>query len=663
MNSSEPAAPQADPRGFSRPWRILIVEHSPLDAELIVRTLKNTEHEIRADVVQTPDEFAEHLQARDYDVILSDYQLPDWNGLEALALLRQLGKDVPFLLVTGTLGDEAAVECVKKGVTEYVLKDRLARLPVAVKRALEEKTLREEHARAEQALQESEARYRELVRNATYGIYRVSPEGKILEANPALVAMLGYGSEAEVLALDIATDVYRHPTVGAQLLKEPLEPGPVEDREVEWKRRDGSLVLVRQSGRVAKDALGHVTHIEGIAEDVTERRALERQLRHVRKLEAIGLSAGSIAHDLNNVIGVILGWAGLGAEQTPAEVPLHHHFAKIKEQAERAAGLTRELLTFARRQMLEPQDISLNQTVAELLSLLEKLIGKDIELKTVLAPNLDLIRVDPAQMEQVLMNLCLNARDAMPRGGRLLIETQNREIDEKYCRDHVDAHPGRYVLLSVTDNGEGMDAATQEHIFEPFFTTKEPGRGTGLGLATVFGVVKQHRGFLQVHSEPGCGSMFCVHLPASGEAPEKGDQKAEPATQVVRGGTETVLVAEDHDGLREMARATLEDLGYRVILAADGEEAIRMFEAHRDRIGLVLLDLVLPKLGGREVYARICATRPGARVLFTTGNGAEVASLGAMVEKGMAVLQEPYNPALLRCKVREVLDRAAQPCG
>lgn len=777
-------SPAAASGGLTESLRVLIVEHSRLDAERIVRELKKAGFKVRSDRVQTPEEFAERLRSNDYDIILADHRLPGWRGMDALAILRRLGKDIPFLLVTDTLGEEAAAECMEQGVTEYVSKDQFARLPMAVKRAHEGKILREarvraEHAlregeasfrllfannplpmwvyeteslrllqvndaaiarygysreeflqaritdmqppedilrlsqaleaqaagvpfsgewrhllrggqiidvevrshklefagchavlvvaqditerkQAEEALRESEARHRELVKNATYGIYRVSPAGKFLDVNPALVAMLGYGTEEELQSLSLATDVYRNPAGRARLFEQAVAHGRLDGLEVEWKRKDGSAILVRLSGRTVTDARGGMAYFEGIAEDVTDRRALENHIRQVQKIEAIGQLAGGISHDFNNVIGAILGWAELGQEQAPADSRLHSHFKKIKEQAERAAALTRQLLAFAHRQLLESHNISLNQTIAELLSLLEKVIGRDVELKTVLAPNLRMVHADPTQVEQVLMNLCLNARDAMPHGGQLLIETQNVEINEAYCRSRADAKPGNYVVLSVTDNGEGMDAATLEHIFEPFFTTKQPGKGTGLGLATVYGVVKQHGGFVNVYSEPGHGSTFHVYLPADGGSPKTKDEKEETEAEPIQGGTETILVAEDHQGVREMARATLEGLGYQVVLASDGQEALQMFQAHREAIALALLDVIMPKLGGREAYARMCAAKPELAVLFTTGYRAEAASLRATTEKGTEVLEKPYSPAVLGHRVREVLDRAGK---
>ncbi|HEY4684269.1 MAG TPA: response regulator [Candidatus Acidoferrales bacterium] len=763
-----------------RPLRLLIVEDSAADAELMVAALKRAGYLVTFDVVDSPVLFEQRLAQADYDVILSDHNLTAWAGTGALELRQRSGKDVPFVVVTGALGDEAAVEYLKRGAADYVLKQRLERLPVAVDHALRDKAHRQEAARlqetihrgkkeweltfdtvpdpiflldeecrikranraaaqvlglefsqligklwyealhglgdprpdcphermlatgkqerydieeprlgrifevtttpisdpggvlrgsvhvmrditepkrAEEALRESEARYRKLVENAVYGIYHSKVDGKFLDINPALVAMLGYESEAELLAVNPTTDLYQDPGQRGRLVEEHRQTGRLEGLEVEWKRKDGKPITVRLSGRGVQNEQGALAYFEVIVEDVSERRALEKQLRQAQKFEAIGQLAGGIAHDFNNVIGAMMGWADLGLQEAPAESRLQTHFQKIREQAERAAALTRQLLAFARRQVLEPRNINLNHTVAGVVSLLEKVLGEQIEVKTALSPDLEAARADPTHIEQVLMNLCVNARDAMPRGGRLLIETRNVEFDEKYCRRYVYARPGRYVLLSVSDTGVGMDAATIERIFEPFFTTKEMGKGTGLGLAVVYGNVKQHGGFINVYSEPGQGTTFRVYLPVGNEVAE---EREKTATEPVRGGTETILVAEDHEGLRDMARKMLERLGYQVVLAGDGEEAVRMFEEHRDRIALVILDVVLPKLSGPEAYARMCALKPDVSVVFATGYTAEAAQLNSMLEKGAAVLQKPYSPDSLARKVRDILDHARQ---
>jgi nitrogen-specific signal transduction histidine kinase len=394
-----------------------------------------------------------------------------------------------------------------------------------------------------------------------------------------------------------------------------------------------------------------------IAHDVIERRMLEKQNRQLQKVESIGRLAGGIAHDFNNVIGAVMGWAQIGFAEAPAESRLRSHFKKICDQAERAAGLTRQLLAFARRQILEPHNINLNQTIAEVVSMLEKTLGAQIEVKTVPAQDLAPAFADATQVEQVLMNLCLNARDAMPQGGTLLIETQNAQIDEEYCRLRTYARPGRYVLLSVSDTGVGLDAGTLERIFEPFFTTKEPGRGTGLGLAMVYGIVKQHGGFIHVYSEPGQGTTFRVYFPAGVGAAE---EQKKPEPDQVPGGAETILVVEDHGGMRAMAREELSGLGYEVLLARDGEEAVRLFDSKCDRVALVVLDVVIPKLNGPNAYVQMSARKPGLPAIFTTGYSAEMGMLTSMLERGTVILQKPYTPASLGRKVREVLDASSR---
>ena len=406
------------------------------------------------------------------------------------------------------------------------------------------------------------------------------------------------------------------------------------------------------------NAAGDLQELEIIVEDVTERRALEKQLHQVRKFEAIGQLAGGIAHDFNNVIGAMMGWAELGSEQAPADSRLSEYFKKIRAQASRAAGLTRQLLAFARRQILEPQDIQLNTVVTDVLSLLEKVIGKDVEIKTSLAAELAVVRADSSQIEQVLMNLCLNARDAMPAGGCLTIETRNTDLDDEACRRTPGLSPGRHVELVVSDNGIGMDAKTREHIFEPFFTTKEPGKGTGLGLATVFGIIRQHGGFVAVDSAPNKGTRFRLYLPAVKQAAKLAEPRCIPVETDFRGGKETMLIADDHEGIREMVRSALEGCGYRVLFAVDGEEAILMFEEQASEINLVVLDMVMPRMGGLEAAERMRRIRPELPVIFTTGYRADHEALTTVIENGGAVVEKPFDPKKLARRVRELLDHS-----
>jgi PAS domain S-box-containing protein len=532
---------------------------------------------------------------------------------------------------------------------------RLARLPSPKGRLVRGSiTDIRERKRAQEALQASETRNRDLVENSVYGIFRATAGGRFLDANPALVSMLGCNRAEELEALTVGEDVYRFPEQYAQHLAECRAKGLVRGAETEWKRRDGGIVTVRVH-------LGHISiagapeTIEFIAEDVTEMRAMERQLRQAQKFEAIGQLAGGIAHDFNNVVGAILGWAELGFEQNQSNPREAERFSRIREQAERAAALTRELLAFARRQVLQPRAIDLNSVTSSLTSFLEKVIGKDIELKVLTSP-VDAIRADPTQLEQVLMNLCLNGRDAMPNGGRLMVETEMVELDDSYCRFYPGISPGRYAVLSVSDTGVGMDNETRERIFEPFFTTKDGGKGTGMGLATAYGIVKQHGGFIHVYSEPGQGSLFRVYLPAMEGAPaERISTKAKVPALAEMKGTETILLADDHEGIREMARQTLISLGYRVLSASNGTEALRLSEDEAP--AMAILDVVMPKMGGPAAAEKLTAKYGSLPILFTSGYSKEPEDV-TPAGIGAEYLQKPYSPTALACTVRQILDRA-----
>src|SRR5712692_6176207 len=520
--------------------------------------------------------------------------------------------------------------------------------------ALAEKALRDENARAQVALRISEERNRDLVDNSAYGIFRVSADGSFLDANPTLLRITGCASAEDLLALNLAQDIFRFPEQFAQLTSSCWENGRVHGAEAEWRRRDGGLVTVRMNVRQLT-AAGQPAGLEVIAEDVTELRAVERQLRQAQKFEAVGQLAGGIAHDFNNVVGAILGWAELGFEQNRDNPQVAERFTRIREQAERAATLTRELLAFARRQVLQPRAVDLNTVAGGLVSFLDKVIGKDIEFKFLNA-KLDPVKADPTQIEQVLMNLCLNARDAMPQGGRLVIETEMVELDESYCRFYPYVQAGRYAVVSVSDTGIGMDAETRERIFEPFFTTKERGKGTGMGLATAYGIVKQHGGFIHVYSEPGHGSLFRVYLPAMEGAVADGAAEKAPGPSLAEiRGTETILLAEDHESIREMARQTLVNLGYRVLSAANGEEALRLCEYETP--ALAILDVIMPKMGGAAAAAKLAGRFPNLQIVITRGYSPEGERAPASGEK-TRYLQKPYSPTTLGRLIRESLDQA-----
>jgi len=515
-----------------------------------------------------------------------------------------------------------------------------------------------ERKRAEDALARSETTYRSLVEDSPFGIFRSTPAGRLIAVNPALVSILGYDSEEELLQKNMATDVYVDPAQRARLLDEVLKWDSLTGESL-WRRKDAKTITVRHSARVVRDAEGRVEYFNVLVEDITERKLLEAQLRQAQKMEAVGRLAGGIAHDFNNLLTAILGSAELLLDTLAPEAPEREDLEEIRKAAKRAGDLTRQLLAFSRQQVLTPQVLDLNVLVANMEKLLRRLIGEDIELRTAPARDLAAVKADPSQLEQVIVNLAVNARDAMPQGGRLTIETANVELDQAYAEQHFPAQPGSYVLLAVSDTGTGMDAATMSRIFEPFFTTKETGKGTGLGLATVYGVVKQSGGYIWVYSEPGQGTSFKVYLPRVTEAPEP--TRPGPAAAAPLRGSETVLLVEDDEMVRTLTRRMLEARGYTVLSASRGEDALGVVERHDGPIDLLVTDVVMPGMSGRAVAQRLLELRPGLKVLYLSGYTDDAIVRHGMLEPGIAFLQKPFSADALARKVREVLD--ARPAG
>ncbi|MGD0205890.1 MAG: ATP-binding protein, partial [Dehalococcoidia bacterium] len=487
---------------------------------------------------------------------------------------------------------------------------------------------------------------------AAYGIVRCSVYGKLLTVNPALVAMLGYRTEAELLAANLITDLNPDSDRGARLLRQYRQAGRLDGVEVEWKRKNGKLIAVRLSGRVISGEPGASECFEVIAEDLGERRRLEGQLRQAQKMEAVGRLAGGVAHDFNNLLTIIMGYSQLLLEKFGASDPLRRHVEAINQAGDRAAVLTRQLLAFSRRQVLALQVLDVNGVVANVGKLLRRLIGEDIDL-VVEGKGLGRVKADPGQMEQVVMNLAINARDAMPQGGRLTIETVDVELGEAYADNHFPVKPGPYVMLAVSDTGCGMDAETQAHIFEPFFTTKEQGKGTGLGLATVYGIVKQSGGYIWVYSDAGQGTTFKIYLPRVDEPAEVSGEKV---VAVAAGGTETVLLVEDQSEVRSLVREVLEANGYTVLEARNGEDALLVAEQHKGPIHLLLTDVVMPGMGGRELAEHLASSHREMKVLYASGYTDDAIVHHGVLEPGMAFLQKPFTPEALARKVRAVLD-------
>ena len=511
---------------------------------------------------------------------------------------------------------------------------------------------------AQDGLHRSEVNFRSLVTNAPYGICRCDSAGQLLDANPALLAMLGYSWAKELVGNHLAT-LYADTQQWFELADHLRSAAPFNGLIVEWRRKDGTPTVVRVSGRTVSDGEQEKT-FELFAEDVTERRTLEQQLRQSQKMEAVGRLAGGIAHDFNNLLMVISGYSEFLLDRLGPEPALRAPAQEIASAAGRATSLTRQLLAFSRKQMLAPKILDLNDVVTENLKMLTRVIGEDIELVMVPAVELGVVRADAGQIEQVIMNLAVNARDAMPSGGKLTIETSNVTLDEDHARFHPPLTPGNYVMLAINDTGGGMDSETQSRIFEPFFTTKGP-KGTGLGLSTVYGIVKQSGGYIWVYSELGKGTTFKIYLPRVAELAQPAPQGAASQESSAEPGTETILLVEDEANLRYLARQFLEKQGYRVIDAPDGAVAMQIAVAHEGMIHLLLTDVIMPGMNGRELAQRISEIRPNVKVLYMSGYTENVIGRNGTLDAGVRLLQKPFTLRDLKSRVREALDSSPIP--
>jgi len=507
--------------------------------------------------------------------------------------------------------------------------------------------------RTEAALEQSEERYRRFFEEDLAGAFVARPDGTIVDCNPAFLRILGFSSRDQAIGTD-ATSLYLAAEQSESVLDRLRRDGKVEALDLELRRADGTPASVILNVVGSFDAAGELAEIKGYLLDNTERKVVEDQLRQAQRIDAIGRLAGGVAHDFNNLLGVITGYDELLLKHLASGDPAVRYASEIGKAAERAAALTRQLLAFSRKQILQLQVLDLNAVVVDMEKLLHRLIGEDVELVARTEPGLGRVKADAGQIEQVLMNLAVNARDAMPQGGKLTIETGNVVLDDEYVRHHAGSEPGPHVMLAVSDTGHGMDAGTQARIFEPFFTTKERSKGTGLGLATVYGIVKQSGGSIWVYSEPGRGTTFKVYLPCVDEP--VGASTAPAAETDVPRGSETVLVVEDEEMLREIVREALLASGYRVLEARHGAEGLRIAESHAGPIDLLVSDTVMPGLGGRELADRIKASRPAMRVLYMSGYTDDTVVRHGVLMAEVAFLQKPFTLEALARKVRAVLD-------
>jgi signal transduction histidine kinase len=524
-----------EPVAAKKPLQILLADDSENDVLILLHTLRKAGYELVYERVWTAPAMRAALQKQAWDIVISDYEMPNFGGFEALRLLKESGQDLPFILVSAVVSEETAVAAMKAGAHDYIMKRKLARLAPAIERELREAQTRVARKAAEAALQQSEA-----------------------------------------------------------------------------------------------------------------------QLRQAQKLEAVGRLAAGVAHDFNNILTVISGHSEMLLRQLDPGDPRRKHGEQIEKAAYFAAALTRQLLTFSRKQIIQPRVLNLNTIVLNVERMLRRLIGEDIEFSTVLEPLAAYIKADPGQIEQVIMNLAVNARDAMPAGGKLTVTTANTTLDANYLKNLPELSAGDYVMLAISDTGTGMSDEVKAHLFEPFFTTKPTGKGTGLGLATCFGIVKQNTGHIALYSELGQGTTFKVYFPRIQSALEPTPSRTETAE--VGGGDETVLLVEDEPGVRELAATTLRDKGYTVLEASNGEEGLRTAQQHEGKFDLVLTDVVMPVMGGKEMADALLVAYPHTKVLFTSGYTEDALGLHGVLRPGLVFLQKPYMTATLARKVREVLD-------
>ena len=525
--------------------------------------------------------------------------------------------------------------------------------------------------RAQLALGESEERYRTFVEQSSEGIYRMEIDppipchlaideqlawglkyGYMAECNDAMARMYGRASAQELIGKKLSEFLILHHPVTRQFMERFIGGGYriTDEESIELDAHDQKRIF--RNTMVGTLVDGYWVRTWGISRDVTERKHLEEQLRNAQQLEAIGRLAGGVAHDFNNILSIIMGHAEL-LLATGVEERSRLGLEQMRRAAERAASLTQQLLAFSRKQVLQPRVLDLNETVADVQKMLSRVIGEDIELIARLHPSLMMVKADPTQLEQVLINLAVNARDAMPHGGRLAMETSNLELGEDTARD-VDLTPGKYVMLRVSDTGSGMDATTLSHVFEPFFSTKPVGKGTGLGLSTVYGIVKQSGGSIQAESQPGRGTSFRIYLPASdGESNKPGERNVHAR---VAGGSETILVAEDEPDLRELTRIFLESYGYKVLEAGSADQAIQTAEEFGEPIHLLLTDVIMPGMSGRQLAEKIVCKSPNTKIVYMTGYTDDMIVQHKVLEPGVQLLQKPFTKAELALKVRSTLD-------
>jgi PAS domain S-box-containing protein len=765
--------------------KLLNIEDSELDTELLVRHLKKEGYTLEYKRVDNLEQLEKTLAEDNWDIIISDYSMPGFSVDEALRFVKKTDLDIPFIVISGTIGEEKAVQVMRAGASDYLMKENLKRLAPAIEREMQEAENRRRKRHSEESLKESEKRLKLALAAAKMGVWEWnlqtdefywSPEcfeiwgnvdfhGKledfvrIIHPNDVEVTMKsveeaiaehkGFEKDFRVIRADsqviwisnlahadynengvpvrivgIAQDITERKAAEQQLKQSverfealassaqlvwtsnangyvlnpnsPLDQDEIaklsesefywwldtihpDERELtleKWKNSVETKEIYENENRILYKNREYYYYIRavpvfnedgGVREwvgmnlDITERKLAElafhkseEKLMQSQKLESVGRLAGGIAHDFNNMLTAINGYSDLALRKLSSNDPLRHYIEEIKKSGERSASLTQQLLAFSRKQVLNPKVIDVNNVIVETGSMLKRLIGEDIHFESMLSEDVQRIKVDVGQLSQVLMNLVVNARDAMPEGGSLTIETANVEFDERFSALHFEAKPGRYVMLAVSDTGIGMSEEVRKKIFEPFFSTKEVNKGTGLGLSTVYGIVKQSGGYIWVYSEPDKGSTFKVYFPQIEEEVKPIVERESHPT--FKWGNETILLAEDEDMVRNLCRQVLESCGYKVVEAKNGVEALELFKNNQTKIDLLMTDIVMPKMGGRDLAENLQKLFPDLPVLFMSGYPDDAVIRHGIIDADMNYLQKPFTFNDLTKKVRDLLD-------
>lgn len=642
------------------PIRVLLVEDSEDDSYLMLEALRWENFEPHSQRVETALEMKTALSASEWDIVLCDYTLPRFSALAALQLLRETGSGLPLIIVSGTVSEGIAVDAMKSGAADYIMKDRLSRLGTSVGQALEQSASKKERNRIQAELIEEKTLFNGLIDTVPDQIYFKDRASRFIRINEMMARRFGLDSPVDAVGKSDSNFFSAEHALQAWTDEEAVvrTGNPIVDFEEKETWPDGRITWVSSTKVPLRDKAGNITGLVGISRDITLRKQLEEQLRQSQKMEAVGQLSGGVAHDFNNLLTVIKGYIGILRARGQVTPGMIDSIQQIDQAADRASGLTKQLLMFSRQQAMEQANYNLNGLVANFVRMLNRLLSENIELTVNLASQPLMIRADEGMIEQILLNLLINARDAMPNGGRITVTTELVVLDEAAARKFVRARAGAFVCLTIADSGTGIAPEILLRIFDPFFTTKEIGKGTGLGLATVYSIMQQHDGWIVVESQINVGTRFRAYFPQQNMVAIPLGVTKMPTE--VPSGHEGILLVEDDRDVREIARAALSGLGYRIFSAANGPLALQAWQAHKPTIELLLTDLIMPDgVTGRELAVRLRDDDPHLPIVYMSGYSNELARGEFELKEGINYLCKPFDLISLAKIVRSSLDRGA----